>query len=319
MTFSLRLALCLPTIFCGLLCAGHAQARDLFGLELPGAASETGRHSEAASAEPFPVRAYQGVDTPRIMAEGDIERVAYRLSGTSLTSHQMISALREQLEAQGFDILFSCADTVCGGFDFRYLLDLLPEPAMHVDLGDYQYLVAQDDSERVVSVLTSRAPTSGFVQITTVVPSDAPPVELTQPDSTDVLPQLAQPTGALATQLESRGRVVLGDLAFDTGAATLGAGPFASLQSLASYLMTHPEVRIVLVGHTDNVGALDSNTALSRKRAQSVRQRLISRYGVSSAQISAEGIGYLAPLVSNSSEDGREQNRRVEAVIASTQ
>ncbi|WP_417263437.1 OmpA family protein [Celeribacter sp.] len=289
-------------------------------LDLPGAASETARQSELASAEPFPTGVYKGEDTPRIMAEGDVERVAYRVTGTSLTSHQLITPLRSQLEAEGFQTLFACADTVCGGFDFRYQLDVLPEPAMHVDLSDYQYLVAEHADGRVASLLTSHAPGAGFVQISTVTPSDAPPVELTTPSQTDFTQSLRpSATGDLVTRLEARGRVVLDDLTFDTGSATLGEGPFTSLQTLAGYLASHPEARIILVGHTDNTGSLDSNTGLSRQRAQAVRQRLITTYGVPSGQISADGIGYLAPRVSNSTPEGREQNRRVEAVIASTQ
>ncbi|MBW6416492.1 OmpA family protein [Celeribacter sp. PS-C1] len=311
-----RLAFCLTSAFYGLVSACAAAA-----LDLPGAASETARQSELTSAEPFPTGPYQGADTPRIMAEGDVERVAYRVTGTSLTSRQLITPLRSQLESEGFQTLFSCADTVCGGFDFRYQLDVLPEPAMHVDLSDYEYLVAEHADGRVVALLTSHAPGAGFVQISTVTPSDAPPLELTTPSQTNLTQSLrpSPATGDLVTRLEARGRVVLDDLAFDTGSATLGTGPFTSLQNLAAYLTSHPDVRIILVGHTDNTGALESNTNLSRQRAQAVRQRLINTYGVPSGQISADGIGYLAPRVSNATPEGREQNRRVEAVIASTQ
>ena len=308
-----RLAFCLISA-----CLGASSGAS--ALDLPGAATVTARQSELASAEPFPTGAYQNEDTPRLMAEGDVELVAYRVTGTSLTSYRLIAPLRRQLEAEGFQILFACADKDCGGFDFRYQLDVLPEPAMHVDLSDYQYLVAEHADGRVVALLTSHAPGAGFVQISTVTPSDAPPLELTTPSSTDLTQSLRPAaSGDLASRLEARGRVVLDDLAFDTGSATLGEGPFASLQNLANYLTTRPEMRIVLVGHTDNVGSLDSNTGLSRQRAQAVRQRLITTYGVPTGQISADGIGYLAPRVSNATPEGREQNRRVEAVIASTQ
>lgn len=311
MTTAIRLILSLAL-------TGFSGLHQAMALDLPGTASETARQNELASAEPFPVDAYQGDVTPRIMAEGDVERVAYRLVGTSLTSYQLITPLRGQLEDQDFKILFACADTDCGGFDFRYILDVLPEPAMHVDLGDFQYLVAQHPDGRVVALLTSRAPGTGFVQISTVTPSDVPTPELLPPSSQDQSNSLT-PSGDLSERLDLRGRVVLDDLAFDTGAASLGIGPFASLQKLATYLSEHPETRIVLVGHTDNIGALESNTALSRKRAEAVRERLISTYGVSEDQVSATGIGFLAPRISNATEEGREQNRRVEAVIATTQ
>ncbi len=74
-------------------------------------------------------------------------------------------------------------------------------------------------------------------------------------------------------------------------------------------------IRIMLVGHTDSVGGLDPNIALSRDRAASVRQRLIDAYGVAPNRLEAQGMGYLAPIASNLTAQGRETNRRVEAVL----
>ena len=72
---------------------------------------------------------------------------------------------------------------------------------------------------------------------------------------------------------------------------------------------------MVLVGHTDSVGLLEPNIALSRSRAESVRQRLINQYGVPEDRIDAHGMGYLAPIATNLTAQGREANRRVEAVL----
>ena len=69
------------------------------------------------------------------------------------------------------------------------------------------------------------------------------------------------------------------------------------------------------MGHTDNVGSLDANIALSRSRAEAVRARLIEAHGVDGARIEARGIGYLAPAAANDTAEGRETNRRVEAVL----
>ena len=71
----------------------------------------------------------------------------------------------------------------------------------------------------------------------------------------------------------------------------------------------------MLVGHTDTVGSLDANIALSRRRAEAVRARLVEAHGVDGARIDARGVGYLAPAVANDSDEGREANRRVEAVL----
>ena len=95
----------------------------------------------------------------------------------------------------------------------------------------------------------------------------------------------------------------------------MGEGDFPSLASLASFLAADPDRRVVLVGHTDTVGSLERNIELSRARAASVLERMVTLHGIDRTQLSAEGVGYLAPGASNETEAGREANRRVEAVL----
>jgi outer membrane protein OmpA-like peptidoglycan-associated protein len=71
---------------------------------------------------------------------------------------------------------------------------------------------------------------------------------------------------------------------------------------------------VVLVGHTDASGGLAANVALGAKRADAIRARLVAS-GVPTAQVSAEGAGYLAPRASNLTDEGRRLNRRVEVVL----
>ena len=109
--------------------------------------------------------------------------------------------------------------------------------------------------------------------------------------------------------------MVLRGLDFASGEAVLGPGPHADLAALAAFLAQDPETRIALVGHTDNVGALDANIALSQARAEAVRARLIADHGVDGARVEARGVGYLAPVAANDTSEGREINRRVEVVL----
>ena len=122
-------------------------------------------------------------------------------------------------------------------------------------------------------------------------------------------------SGNMGDTLLARGYVVLDALDFQTGAADLGPGPYDALGRLADFLKSRPDLQVALVGHTDSVGSLDGNISLSRRRAQSVRQRLIDAYDVPAAQMEAEGMGYLSPMASNLSAEGRALNRRVEVVI----
>ena len=123
--------------------------------------------------------------------------------------------------------------------------------------------------------------------------------------------------GDLAGALRTKGHVVLTDLEFETGSSALGAGNFASLDRLAGFMAAEPGARVALVGHTDSIGGLAGNIALSKRRAQSVRQRLIEAHGIDGARMQAEGMGYLSPVASNLEPEGREANRRVEVILLS--
>ncbi len=259
-----------------------------------------------------------GMET--LTVEGVLQKQAFRVPNAALTTLQILAPLRAQIEASGFDILFECETEGCGGFDFRFALDTLREPEMHVDLGDFRYLAAQrvsDGPAEAVSLLVSRSGSAGFIEVTRV---GAAAVDLSVAGTT-ALPPIDTAT-ALGLPLKDRlrqiGRATLQDLTFRTGSSELDENRYPTLESLAEYLAENRETRVVLVGHTDAVGALDGNISLSRDRAQSVVDRLIAEYGVSPAQISAEGVGFLAPVASNLSPDGRLRNRRVEAIVTST-
>ncbi|WP_417250435.1 OmpA family protein [Celeribacter sp.] len=317
----------LPRVFSLTIAALVVFAIPMAALDLPSNAIAT-EHDETVREITFPTRSLaNGVvvdDTVMLAQSGTVTRRAWSVP-SSITSFQLIDPLRAQIEADGFEVLFACADTVCGGFAFRFELDLLPPPHMFVDLGDFQYLVARDDEGHVASIVTSRTRNAGFIHLSEVVPRGVPTIDITAAPAPETAPEPgglpeadAGSEETIVSALITHGHVSLDDLAFETGASTLGAGPFSSLRALADFLTQTPDARIVLVGHTDNVGALESNIALSRRRAEAVRDRLVSNYGVSPSQISADGVGYLAPRVSNDSDGGRDKNRRVEAVLAST-
>ncbi len=79
-------------------------------------------------------------------------------------------------------------------------------------------------------------------------------------------------------------------------------------------LAANMQLKLVVVGHTDNVGKIASNLTLSKQRADAVVAYLVSHYHVSQERLQAQGVGSLAPVASNLSEEGRAKNRRVELV-----
>lgn len=86
------------------------------------------------------------------------------------------------------------------------------------------------------------------------------------------------------------------------------------LDEIARLLRENPELELLVVGHTYNQGGFDYNIDLSRRRATSVTEALVSDYGIERARLTPWGVGYTAPEASNVTEDGRALNCRVELV-----
>lgn len=317
---------------------------------LPYAALMTADEVRQPDSYDFPTGPAQGSTPPPMEErEGRITRRAWTVPGPGMTTLQLLAPLREALTGAGFETVLDCATRRCGGFDFRYALDLLPAPAMNVDLFDFRALTLRREGRagpEEVFLMVSRSSSAGYVQMvhagpeapgqstgqstgqTSGLPDPADPAmaaEGTLPDGAlsgslaGALP-LLPPSGAadlppMAQLLSRDGRIVLSDLRFATGAATLEEGPSPSLDALAAMLKADPACHLLLVGHTDSDGALAPNQELSRARAEAVRQRLIAAYGIAPDRIEAHGVGYLAPIASNLTEEGRKANRRVEAIL----
>jgi OOP family OmpA-OmpF porin len=288
-------------------------------LEFSAAARQTAEIRVSHESYRLPVSPYRDGGMEEIQAEGPVVTRAWRVAAPGMTTLQLLAPLRDQLASAGFTVLFECADRACGGFDFRFNAEILPEPEMHVDLGDFRYVAARRETQggpEYAALVVSRSAEAGFVQLTLVGQAAAVP-ELTvatkSPDAAGIA--LPAPRGALAEVLAAEGRATLEDLRFATGSSALESKRFESLDSLSAFLKADPSRRVTLVGHTDATGSLEANIALSRKRAQAVADLLVSVYGVAPEQVAAEGVGYLAPRARNDTAEGRALNRRVEAVL----
>lgn len=314
---------------CFLAFAGPVAA---LNIDLPGAAQLTREVDRDADTYFLPTAPFAEGRVPSEKLEGRVVRQAWRIEieGEAPSTLNLLSMIREQMQQQGYRIILDCTATECGGFDFRFGIDVLPAPDMFVDLFDYHFLSGQNSDvsgAQNVSVLVSRAGQAGYVQLVRVGTGDFPKTpDLPKPEEGEVLPSPlpepeAEPSeneqGLIATLL-SDGHAVLPDLVFSTGSSALEEGSYASLGELAAFLNEVPDREVVLVGHTDAVGALEDNVALSRARAASVLERLVGDYGAPEGQVTSDGMGYLAPVATNRSEAGRRANRRVEAVLLST-
>jgi len=108
--------------------------------------------------------------------------------------------------------------------------------------------------------------------------------------------------------------IIMDNLYFDTDKSTIRRISNAALDELAALLTSHPTIKITLVGHTDNVGKADYNQRLSEARVVSVKSELVKR-GIDGTRIGTVGKGMTEPIASNSTPEGRAENRRVEIII----
>lgn len=108
---------------------------------------------------------------------------------------------------------------------------------------------------------------------------------------------------------------VFANILFDFDKYTVKQEYSQALADAGAYLREHPEARIVLNGHTDNIGTQGYNSKLSHRRADSVRKYLVSQEGVAAERITLSGFGFSKPAASNDTAEGRSMNRRVEGII----
>ena len=88
------------------------------------------------------------------------------------------------------------------------------------------------------------------------------------------------------------------------------------IAKVADFMKKNPDTVAVIEGHTDNVGTEEHNLKLSERRAESVVNRLVEKFGIDRGRLSAKGYGMLMPIADNSTEEGRQKNRRIEAIIS---
>lgn len=305
------------------LCASGAGAVEL---PLPAKARQSFDTVQDPGAYALPTGPWSDGQVPVERVEGRIEVAAWHVPDNAATPFQLAQPLRDALSGAGYEILLDCRARVCGGFDFRFATLVLPAPEMFVDLTDFHFISARSETEGAVSILASRDPRQGYIQIIraggtktggtgSLAKDIVPRPELPR----TVAPPPAPDGGDLVATLETRGHVILGDLVFKPGSTALGDGRIDSLDRIAAYLAANPRRQILFVGHTDATGSLSANQGVSLRRAQAAVAYLRQNHDTPAAQIGAQGVGYLAPVASNLTAEGREANRRVEAVLISTE
>lgn len=114
----------------------------------------------------------------------------------------------------------------------------------------------------------------------------------------------------LAEALARDGAITLRNILFETGKATLSPESTQALDAVVELLRGDADLRLLVQGHTDNVGASDANLRLSADRAASVKAYLV-KAGIDAGRLTTAGLGDTQPVADNATDEGRAQNRRV--------
>ncbi|WP_299620308.1 OmpA family protein [uncultured Tateyamaria sp.] len=283
-------------------------------LELPRAATATASRDSTLDQIDIPVGPFADGSLATRQFEGAVTRRAYRINTPGLTPLQLLAPLRTQVEAAGFDLVLDCNQNSCGGYDFRFAIDVLPAPNMYVNIRAFHFVTGlHPTSGEAITLLASAAGSAGYLQVVRAGGGVTPAPVLPAPPVSR--PRAQEAADSLSARLLAQGSVVLHDIEFAVGTTSLDGQTSSDLSALADLMAARPGLRVAVVGHTDTVGGLEANITVSRARAQSVRNKLISDYGVSAERVEAEGMGYLAPRASNLTAEGREANRRVEVIV----
>lgn len=119
---------------------------------------------------------------------------------------------------------------------------------------------------------------------------------------------------AMGNDINATGHVSVYGIYFDTGLSVIKPESDAAIAEIAKLLGINGALKLDVVGHTDNVGSLDSNMKLSRDRAAAVAKALTDKHKIAATRLRAHGVASLSPVTSNDTEEGRARNRRVELV-----
>ena len=234
--------------------------------------------------------------------EGHITRIAYRTNpGPSIL--EVSRNFETQLAKAGFETLVACDSDACGGIPFTEAIDALPIPQMWIDGFNYRYYASrkgESGRETYATVLVSKNNDEVHAQLVVAV--------------VGVLQNKMVDADAMAKGLREEGHIALYGIYFDTDKSVIKPESRPTLDEIAKLLRAQPQANVIIVGHTDSQGKFDYNMDLSRRRAEAVATELAKSYKISNTRLKTAGVGFLAPVGPNSTDDGRALNRRVELV-----
>ena len=239
---------------------------------------------------------------PTLPLEGKVTRISYREpAGPSVL--EVFRNYENALQKSGFQTVFLCQDEAsCGGRDFAFANwgdDLYM--TFGDNLGDQHYLAAKlsrPEGDAYVAVYAVRSASGGGDHDRVMVQVDV--VEVKPMEQKMVVVDAARLDSEIATE----GRVAIYGIRFDFDKADIKPESKPQLDEIAAFLKKSPQIRVLIVGHTDAKGSLDYNRTLSERRATAVVKALARTYGIDPARLTPVGVGMAAPVATNRTRRG---------------
>ena len=177
-----------------------------------------------------------------------------------------------------------------------------------VNAGHYNLFSSQQDIDVSFSRASCMLRRPAQYTLTALMEKEEPSEEEVETDTAE-----RHQTDMLET-LTQEGRVIAHGILFDINSHALRSQSYTVLRQIGSMLRTHPDLRILIEGHTDSSGRTSLNQVLSERRADSVRRFLIDNYNIDPGRLDSIGYGQDRPTDTNDTAQGRQNNRRVELV-----
>ena len=267
-----------------------------------------------------------------VVVEGTVTRTVY-VTPIGRSSLEVLRNFTDSLAAKGYTIAWQCASETCGA-SFKTLKYHWNDKRTQVQGEGYEidrnrFVAAVFDGAkdiRYALMKKGEGPSASYVGLYSAVNSGGTMGDVTDSlgDRVTLLAEVLEPRAmqqnivtldadVIGRELKANGMARFYGIYFDSDKALVKPDSKPQLDEMAKYLKS-ANLKVFIVGHTDNQGTLDYNMSLSLRRAQAVVEALKAN-GVAEIRLMGRGVGPLAPLASNEADGGRAKNRRVEMVL----
>lgn len=257
--------------------------------------------------------------------EGVYTRLAY-LIPEGHSSLEIVRNYQEELKSKDGKVLFECKGRECGPVkvgSYIYPESRIPGGVASsggacliapLSITDQYYTVIElPGTGTLISVLSYSITTNYTGSCQSTVGRTAAVVDIIEPKAREQK-MVSINASDMANSISATGRVALYGIFFDTNKTDVKPESDATLEEMSKLLKNNSALRLLVVGHTDNVGSFTANMDLSQRRAAAVSSVLATKYGINKDRLLPVGVSFASPIATNASEEGRAKNRRVELV-----